>query len=112
MQISVAFVEYKFNLFLEKSIVDVDLRTAYTGKLLTAVHSFETVLQLIGGFVLINLFGVKNLHLIIPLTLFANSLLFIFLPTLTFASYLYVYIKSRLFCLWNGQGNALFAYED
>lgn len=94
MQVSMAFVEYKFNLSLEKSIVDVDLRTEYSGKILTIIHSLVIMLELIGGAVLISYFGIKKIHYIIPVTLFVNSLIFIFVPTLSFASFLYIHIKS------------------
>lgn len=94
MQVSIAFVEYKFNLSLERSILDVDLRTEYTGKILTVIHSLVMILQLIGGAILINCFGLKNIHYIIPVSLFVNTIIFIFVPTLSFASYLYIYIKA------------------
>ena len=100
MQVSIAFVEYKFNLSLEKAIGDVDLRTEYAGKVLTVIHSVEMILQLIGGIVLINFFGLKNIHYFIPITLFVNALLFIFVPSLYFASYLFIYIKSLDFSIF------------
>lgn len=94
MQLSVALMHYQFNIYLEKAFVDVDLRTAYTGKLHGMISSVTILFQCIGTSILIFFLGIKRSHLIVPLTLFLNSLLFLIKPTFSVVSYLYASIKS------------------
>jgi ATP:ADP antiporter, AAA family len=101
MQLSIAIIEYKFNLSLERAIFDVDLRTEFAGKIMSIIHGIMILLQLIGGIVLINIFGFKNVHYFIPITLLINTVIFLFIPTLPVAAYLFIYVKSIDFSIFN-----------
>ena len=94
MQISIALIHYQYNQTLENSIIGIDQRTEYTGKMFTIVHVIMTVLQLIGGVIIVNFLGLKKTHYLIPITLVFNAVLLIFRPTLAIASYVFIYIKS------------------
>jgi len=94
MQVSIAFVDYQFSISLEKTIPNLDLRTEYSGKLWSLVHLIMMSLQLIGGFIIINFFGLKKTHFLIPLSLLINLVIYLIRPTFFVASYLFVYIKS------------------
>lgn len=101
MQVSVTFVDYQFNITIEKMITDIDLRTAFMGKILSIVHSLVMVLQLIGGFLILNFLGLKKANYLIPFTLILNAILYIFRPTLFLASYAYIYIKSMDYSIFS-----------
>ncbi|KPK32653.1 MAG: hypothetical protein AMS24_03520 [Chlamydiae bacterium SM23_39] len=101
MQMSVTLIDYQFNFFLEKNILNVDLRTEYIGKLTCIIHSITIFLQLIGSFLIIRFLGLRKIHLIIPLSLLGNLILLLFKPTFFIISYLFVYIKSMDFSIFN-----------
>jgi len=94
MQVSTAFLDYQFNVFLEKTIPNIDLRTQFTGKLTSIINSVATSFQFFGGFVLINFLGFKKSHLSIPMILAFNSILFLLFPSFAMITYAYATIKS------------------
>lgn len=94
MQISIAFIDYQFSVALQKAIPNIDLRTEYSGKLWSLVHLIMMTLQLFGGFVIINFLGVKRIHLLIPLSLLINMIVYLIRPSFFMASYIFIYIKS------------------
>lgn len=100
MQISVALLYYQFNLFLEISFPDVDLRTAYSGKLHSIVNLITIAFQVFIGSFFIHFLGLKRSHLMLPITLCFNGILFLFKPTFGMISYLYGSIKAIDFSLF------------
>lgn len=100
MQISTAFLDYQFNMYLEKTIPNIDLRTQFTGKLTSVINSISTCFQFFGGFILINLLGMKKAHLSIPILLACNSLLFLFFPSFAMITYAFATIKSLDYSLF------------
>lgn len=94
MQISIAFVDYQFNAFLETHIPTLDLRTQYCGRIMGTINSITTTFQFLGGFILIHLLGLKNSHRIVPFYLLGNALLFLLSPTFGMISYTFIAIKS------------------
>lgn len=100
MQISTAFLDYQFNVYLEKTIPNIDLRTQFTGKLTSIINSISTCFQFFGGFLLINILGLKKSHLSIPILLACNSLLFLFFPSFAMITYAFASIKSLDYSLF------------
>jgi AAA family ATP:ADP antiporter len=100
MQVSVGLMDYQFNAHLELNILGQDLRTAYVGRMVGLTNGISLVLQFLGGFLMVRLFGVKGSHLFIPLVLLGNSLLALALPTFAAISFCYVFIKSIDFSLF------------
>ena len=94
MQITTAFIDFQFNSYLEKAIPNVDLRTAFTGKLTSVINLTSTCFQFFGGFLLINILGFKRSHLTVPIFLAFNSLLFLFYPSFGMATYTFASVKS------------------
>ena len=94
MQVSSALLDYQYNAFLETNIPNIDLRTQFTGRITSLINSISTVFQLLGGFVLIHYLGLKRAHLIVPIMLGINSLLFLAFPIFSMAVYSFVSIKS------------------
>lgn len=102
MQLTVALIYYEFNLFLDISFSNSDLRTQYMGKIHFLISSTSLFMQVFISALLIRFLGLKRSHLLVPITLFCNSLLFLFKPTLSSISYLYASVKSldfSFFCL-------------
>ncbi len=101
MEMSVAFVDYQFSYLLGKSINDTDLRTQFMGNVIMYINILTTIFQLIGGVVIINLIGLKNSHILIPIFLCLNSLLLVFFPIFGVAVYSYIIIKSTDFSIFS-----------
>jgi ATP:ADP antiporter, AAA family len=101
MQISTAFLDYQFNVFLEKAIPSLDLRTQFTGKLTSIINTISTCFQFFGGYLLINFLGFKKSHLSIPILLACNSLLFLIFPSFAMISYAFSTIKSLDYSLFS-----------
>lgn len=94
MQLSVAFVEYQFNFYLEKHIPSLDLRTEYCGNIVSVVNILATSFQLLGGFLLIEMLGLKYAHRMIPLCLCAQGILFQIFPSFSMISLSFISTKS------------------
>lgn len=94
MQMSVAFVDYQFNAFLETHIPTKDLRTQYYGRMIGIINSLSTAFQFLGGFLVIHFLGLKRAHLMVPVFLLGNALLFLWNPLFSVISYAFVSIKA------------------
>jgi AAA family ATP:ADP antiporter len=101
MQMSIALIDYQFNIFLQKNILDMDLRTEYLGKLVSIIHFLTTTIQFLSGFLIIKFLGLRKAHFAIPISLFVNGGIFLFRPTFLMISYFFVYIKSLDFSLFS-----------
>lgn len=108
MQISVTFVDYQFNIFLEKNILDVDLRTQYLGRLTSIGQILTTCMQIFSGVIFFKFLGLKKTHLFIPISLIFNNLLFLIRPCFLSISCLFVYIKSIDFSIFSISKELLF----
>ena len=100
MQMSVAFVDYQFSYILERTISNLDLRTEYTGRIMSITNSISTAFQLFGGLFFVNFIGLKRSHLFVPIYLLTNSIILFFRPTFFVGSYAYTMIKSIDFSLF------------
>jgi AAA family ATP:ADP antiporter len=100
MQLSSTLIDFQFNSVLEKTILQKDLRTQYTGRILGCVHAATISLQLVGSFLLVHFLGMRRSHLLIPLLLCLNSVAFSFFPIFGVISFAYISIKSCDFSLF------------
>ncbi|NGX57005.1 MAG: hypothetical protein K1060chlam5_01261, partial [Candidatus Anoxychlamydiales bacterium] len=94
MQISTALLDYQFNFFLEKNIVNIDLRTQFTGKLTSIINGISTLFQFLGGFLLIHFIGLRRSHLLVPSLLILNVIAIFIYPSFIMATMAFVSIKS------------------
>jgi AAA family ATP:ADP antiporter len=100
MQLCSTLIDFQFNTILEKTILQKDLRTEYTGRIFGIVHATTISLQLFGSFLLIHFLGIKRSHLLIPFLLCLNSVAFQFFPVFGVISFAYLSIKSCDFSLF------------
>ncbi len=100
MQVSSSLIDYQFNSVLERTILEKDLRTQYTGRILGIMHAATVGLQFVGSFLLVQFLGMKRSHFLIPLLLALNSLTFHFFPVFGVISFAYISIKSFDFSLF------------
>jgi AAA family ATP:ADP antiporter len=100
MQLCSTLIDFQFNTVLERTILQKDLRTEYTGRILGLVHVMTISLQLFGSFLLIHFLGIKRSHLLIPSLLCLNSIAFQFFPVFGVISFAYISIKSCDFSLF------------
>jgi ATP/ADP translocase len=75
MQISSGLMEFRFNSYLEQTIFDKDLRTAYCGRLIGITNTLSLLLQFVGGFLMVRILGVRGSHIFVPALLCCNLLL-------------------------------------
>jgi ATP/ADP translocase len=100
MQVSVGLMDYQFNAHLEFHILEQDLRTEYVGRIVGITNILSLILQFVGGFLMVHVFGVRGSHLFVPLLLLSNSLVSLVCPTFVMISFAYVFIKSVDFSLF------------
>ncbi|MEI6242704.1 MAG: Npt1/Npt2 family nucleotide transporter, partial [Chlamydiota bacterium] len=94
MQISVAFVDYQFNIFVENAIPTVDKRTQYMGWLLSVTNGCTVFLQFFGTFFFLQRFGLKKSHLLVPVLLNVNAIFLLLFPSFSVAACSFATIKT------------------
>ena len=94
MQLSTTFVEFQFNMHLQKHLTDTDYRTEYLAKLFGLIHFFNIFLQFFGAYLLIKFLGLKRSHIFIPVIFMFNTLTFIFFPVFQFITLSFSTIKA------------------
>lgn len=100
MQISIGLMDYVFNFYLEHNVLDLDLRTEYVGKIIGITNLCSGILQLIGGFFMVQFLGVRGSHFFVPMLLFCNCVTAWIIPSFGMISLSYVLIKSVDFSLF------------
>ena len=100
MQVSVALMEFRFNVYLEQHIFSQDLRTEYMGRMISSMNLLSGLFQWFGSFLMIHALGVRGSHLAIPLLLLANVFGMIAFPSFAVLSFTYVFIKAVDFSLF------------
>ena len=101
MQISACLVDYQFNTVLEKMVLQKDLRTQYTARILGIVHCATITLQFVGSFLLVHFLGMRRSHFLIPAILCLNSIGFLLFPAFGMISFAYITIKCFDFSIFN-----------
>lgn len=100
MQCTSTLIDYQFSRVLENTVLDKDLRTEYFGKTLAIMQAIMICLQFVGTFLLVNLFGLRALHCLIPLFLAANAVLYLFFPAFGMIAFSYITVKAFDFSLF------------
>lgn len=93
MQISAGLMEYRFSVGLEEYISAKDLRTEYMGRLSSVMNILSGTLQLVGSFLFVQIFGVRNSHLVVPAVLLLNGLMSIVFPSFAALTVAFVVLK-------------------
>jgi len=101
MQMAIAFVDFQFNIVLEKTIPLVDPRTAYAGRIHGIINGTTFTFQFLGGFIFLHFLGLKKCHFLVPMMLFGNGIMLLLLPTFGMFSYGYVSIKTLDYSVFN-----------
>lgn len=73
MQVASTLIDYQFNIHLQQSYPDKDLRTEFLGKMTSVVSSATVILQFLGSFCLLTLLGLEKTHFLIPIILGFNA---------------------------------------
>jgi AAA family ATP:ADP antiporter len=94
MQVAVTLIDFQFNNVLEKTVLQKDLRTEYTGRIFGLVNLCTIGLQFIGSFLLVQFLGMRLSHMLIPALLCLNAFSFLLLPVFGMISLSYITIKS------------------
>ncbi len=100
MQVSVGLMDYQFNAHLETNIIDKDLKTEYVGRMIGLTNICSGILQFVGGFLMVHLFGVRGSHLFVPFILLGNALVCWMIPSFAIVSLSYILIKAIDFSLF------------
>ncbi|MBI2743257.1 MAG: hypothetical protein HYX48_04995 [Chlamydiales bacterium] len=101
MQMSSTLIDFQFNSTLEQNILGKDLRTEYTGRILSIVNLITIGLQFVGSYLLVQFLGMRLSHFAIPALLCLNAAAFLITPAFGVISFSYVTIKSFDFSLFN-----------
>lgn len=94
MQLSTTFVEFQFNLQLQKYLTHTDYRTEYLAKLFGLIHFFNIFLQFFGAYLLIKFLGLKKSHIFIPVIFMFNTIAFICFPVFQWITMSFSTIKA------------------
>ena len=100
MQTASTLLDFQFNTSLQAAISMKDLRTEYTGRVMSLVNIISFSIQLGGGFLLLTLLGLKRAHLIIPMILLSNAILSMFFPLFSIVTLSFITIKAFDFSLF------------
>ncbi|MFA5250891.1 MAG: Npt1/Npt2 family nucleotide transporter [Parachlamydiales bacterium] len=100
MQISTALLELQFNFFLAEKYPLLDYRTRFSGYFMTVSQMAATFFQFFGAYLAMRFLDLKKSHLLVPLLLALNSLVFLALPSFAMAAYLFASIKTIDFSLF------------
>lgn len=101
MQFASTLLDYQFNITLENTIFQKDLRTEFTGRIFGFVHLFSFLMQLGGSFVIVSLLGLRRSHFFVPLLLGCNALCSLALPVFGLITLSFMTIKSIDFSLYH-----------
>lgn len=94
MQVASTLIDFQFSTYLQELFPSKDVRTAYTGRLFSLVHTLNIFLQFFGAWIVMHFLGLKKSHLSIPLLFLANTLAFIVTPSFQAISTCFCMIKA------------------
>ncbi|PWU13831.1 MAG: hypothetical protein C5B45_05555 [Chlamydiae bacterium] len=101
MQLISTLVDYQFNTFLEGLVTEKDLRTQYSGRIQTMGQALTTTMQFLGTYFLVRFFGVKRLHVGIPMLLCLMSVFCFLFPAFGMITLTFVILKTFDFSLFS-----------
>lgn len=100
MQLSTSLIDYQFNTFLEHAITGKDLRTEYIGRILSIGLSLSVFMQFFGTYALIQIMGIRRLHIGFPILLALASALSFFSPGFAITNLIFILVKGCDFSLF------------
>ncbi|MBS3904330.1 MAG: hypothetical protein KGZ39_03285 [Simkania sp.] len=100
MQLASTLIDYQFNSFLQETYPEKNLRTEFLGRLGSLVSLLTSLLQFLGSFALIKLFGLRGTHFLVPIVLGCNALSSLFWPGLRTLAFSFGSIKVFDFSLF------------
>lgn len=101
MQVISTLVDFQFNTFLEGLVAEKDLRTQYSGRIQTIGQAFTTAMQFLGTYFLVRFFGVKRLHVGIPMILCIISIFCFLFPAFGMITFTFIILKTFDFSLFS-----------
>ncbi|KAG6559923.1 TLC ATP/ADP transporter [Candidatus Rhabdochlamydia oedothoracis] len=100
MQLSATLVDYQFSTYLEQTIIGKDLRTQYIGRVLGIGLGISVCMQFFGTYFLIQMMGVKRLHMGFPMLLGLMSILSFLFPGFAITTLVFILLKACDFSLF------------
>lgn len=101
MQVISTLIDYQFNTFLEGLVAEKDLRTQYSGRIQTIGQIFTTAMQFVGTYFFVRFFGVKRLHIGIPMLLCIISIFCFLFPAFGTITFTFIIVKTLDFSLFS-----------
>ncbi|MDR2539166.1 MAG: hypothetical protein LBC45_00840 [Chlamydiales bacterium] len=100
MQLSATLVDYQFSTYLEQTIFGKDLRTQYIGRVLGIGLGISVCMQFFGTYFLIQMMGVKRLHMGFPMLLGLMNMLSFLFPGFAITTLVFILLKACDFSLF------------
>jgi len=100
MQFSTTILDYQFHHYLERTILDKDLRTQFSGRTMGLINIITVILQFCGTFLLVHFLGLRLSHFIIPCLLCLNAITFLLFPVFGMITFSFITIKAFDFSLF------------
>lgn len=100
MQLATALIDFQFYSFLEKAFATKDLRTAYAARAFLVVNYAKIPLQLFGTALFVKVVGLKKTHLVSPFILLGQMAFFLFVPTFSVISSVFISLKTLDFSVF------------
>ncbi len=100
MQLSATLIDYQFSTYLEQTIVGKDLRTQYIGRVLGIGLGISVCMQFFGTYFLIQMIGIKRLHIGFPILLGSMSIFSFLFPGFAITTLVFIILKACDFSLF------------
>ncbi len=100
MQVTTTLIYYQFNIIVEMTIPEQDLRTAYCGKVMGIANILTVMFQVFGSFLFLHFLGLRRSHMLLPIILCFNALGSLIAPTFAMISMAFITIKAFDFSLF------------
>lgn len=100
MQITTTLIYYQFNLIVEHTIPEQDLRTAYCGRIMAIANVMTVLFQVFGSFLFVHFLGLRRSHLVLPIILSINAFGSLIAPSFAMISAAFITIKAFDFSLF------------
>ncbi|HEV3270134.1 MAG TPA: hypothetical protein VGZ69_05755 [Candidatus Rhabdochlamydia sp.] len=100
MQLSATLIDYQFSTYLEQTIIGKDLRTQYIGRVLGIGLSISVCMQFFGTYFLLQMMGIKRLHIGFPILLGSMSIFSFLFPGFAITTLVFIILKACDFSLF------------
>ncbi len=101
MQVSSSLMDYQFQSFTNRCIPDTHLRTQFYGRVWTVMGCTNVFLQLFAPFILVQFFGLRTSHFLIPALFLVNGIGYLIYPTFQVMTYSFSFFKSLDYSIFN-----------